>query len=195
MTPADNPTGEDTRRRRGRWGLILIALLFFVPIWSAMYLVERWRPAGTVNHGVLVDPLQQVDDFEGRAVDGSQVAAGYFADHWTLVYYAETGCGEPCGLALYYMRQVRIALGKDMDRVRRLLLVGSEPDYSLASMLEMEHPRVDVLVTEVPTPFDHVGAIHVVDPLGNLMMYYPPGVEPKGMLDDLKRLLKLSKIG
>jgi hypothetical protein len=39
------------------------------------------------------------------------------------------------------------------------------------------------------------GRIYIVDPLGNLMMSYAPGADAKGMLEDLKRLLKLSHVG
>jgi hypothetical protein len=31
--------------------------------------------------------------------------------------------------------------------------------------------------------------------LGNAMMFYAPGVKSKGMLEDMKRLLRLSSIG
>ena len=37
--------------------------------------------------------------------------------------------------------------------------------------------------------------VFLVDPLGYLMMYYAPGAEPKGMLKDLKKLLKYSRFG
>jgi hypothetical protein len=37
--------------------------------------------------------------------------------------------------------------------------------------------------------------LYLIDPLGNLMMYYPPEATPKGLLEDLKRLLRLSSIG
>jgi cytochrome oxidase Cu insertion factor (SCO1/SenC/PrrC family) len=37
--------------------------------------------------------------------------------------------------------------------------------------------------------------VYIIDPLGNLMMYYPPDADPSGMLKDLKKLLKYSKIG
>jgi hypothetical protein len=37
--------------------------------------------------------------------------------------------------------------------------------------------------------------IYLVDPLGNLMLSYAPDANPKGMLDDLKRLLRLSHVG
>jgi hypothetical protein len=37
--------------------------------------------------------------------------------------------------------------------------------------------------------------VYYVDPLGNLMMYYTPDADPTGMLKDLARLLKASRIG
>ena len=37
--------------------------------------------------------------------------------------------------------------------------------------------------------------VYLIDPLGNLMMVYPAGAKAKGMLEDLKRLLRLSSIG
>jgi hypothetical protein len=37
--------------------------------------------------------------------------------------------------------------------------------------------------------------IYLIDPLGNLMMSYGADVKSKGMLEDLKRLLRLSSIG
>jgi len=42
---------------------------------------------------------------------------------------------------------------------------------------------------------DAAGRSYLVDPLGNLMMSYPADAAPKGMLKDLKRLLRLSHIG
>jgi hypothetical protein len=37
--------------------------------------------------------------------------------------------------------------------------------------------------------------VYVVDPLGNFMMSYAANAEARGMLKDLKRLLKISQIG
>jgi hypothetical protein len=39
------------------------------------------------------------------------------------------------------------------------------------------------------------GRVYLIDPLGNLMMVYAAGARPKGMLEDLKRLLGLSQVG
>jgi hypothetical protein len=37
--------------------------------------------------------------------------------------------------------------------------------------------------------------VYLIDPLGNLMMSYAADAKPKGMLEDMKRLLRLSQIG
>lgn len=44
-------------------------------------------------------------------------------------------------------------------------------------------------------PVEQAGRIYIVDPLGNLMMSYAADAKPKGLLEDLKKLLKLSHIG
>jgi hypothetical protein len=42
---------------------------------------------------------------------------------------------------------------------------------------------------------DREHSLYVVDPLGNLVMRYDAREDPKGLLTDLKKLLKLSHIG
>jgi len=42
---------------------------------------------------------------------------------------------------------------------------------------------------------DDAQRIYVIDPHGNVMMSYAPDAKPKGMLEDMKRLLRLSHIG
>ena len=37
--------------------------------------------------------------------------------------------------------------------------------------------------------------VYLIDPLGNLMMCYAVDARPKGMLEDLKKLLRLSHVG
>jgi len=56
--------------------------------------------------------------------------------------------------------------------------------------------NVDMVDIEVDgIPMQDAKRVYIIDPLGNLMMYYPPGADPGGMLKDLKKLLKYSKIG
>ena len=39
------------------------------------------------------------------------------------------------------------------------------------------------------------GGFYLVDPLGNLVLYFEPGMNPKDMVADIKRLLRISQIG
>jgi len=48
-------------------------------------------------------------------------------------------------------------------------------------------------LTKTP-PTDNIG-IFVSDPLGNIMMYYSLEASPKDILEDMKKLLKLSMVG
>jgi len=42
---------------------------------------------------------------------------------------------------------------------------------------------------------NHPSYVYLIDPLGNLMMSYSADAKAKGMLEDMKRLLRLSSIG
>jgi hypothetical protein len=39
------------------------------------------------------------------------------------------------------------------------------------------------------------GGYFLMDPLGNLVMYFDPEIDPRDMVADIKHLLKLSRIG
>ena len=86
--------------------------------------------------------------------------------------------------------------GKDQERiVRALLLVGDAP---VPAALAAQHP--DLIVVRVAAQaLDSLpgGAarLHVVDPLGNLVLCYPDDPDIRGVANDLARLLKASRIG
>jgi hypothetical protein len=50
------------------------------------------------------------------------------------------------------------------------------------------------LVSRIP-PEMPANGYFLVDPLGNLVLYFPPGIRPRDMVSDVKRLLRLSRIG
>ena len=53
--------------------------------------------------------------------------------------------------------------------------------------------RAELLALIPPEDREH--SLYVVDPLGNLVMRYDTRENPRGLLTDLKKLLKLSHIG
>jgi hypothetical protein len=125
---------------------------------------------------------------------------------WTFLYVDAGACAQRCRKALYDTRQVRLALDRDMDRVQRVFLASG--DCCDLRFLNEEHPDlITIRATGAASPLitllPDVGGVsamdaqrvYVIDPLGNLMMSYAPDAKPKGMLEDMKRLLRLSHIG
>lgn len=185
--------------RSGRPQLVLVALAFVVPLAAAIvlyYTGEGWRPQGTTNYGELLSPMVNVRE----ALPGSELGERV-ADQWALVYLHRGSCGDACRDALYKLRQSRLMLGNDMNRVRRVFLHG--PDAPDKVFLDREHAGMIVLgdpaaasLVESARPAGHeAGGYFLVDPLGNLVMYFPAGILPRHMVDDLTHLLELSRIG
>ena len=194
-----DPTREAARRRLIP---LVLFLLFLGPLVLAAILYfggPEFRPRETVNHGELIQPPVLLPALEHA--DGTLLR-----DAWTVVHIDRGGCGEACRAALHDTRQVRLALGRNGDRVRRLLLASGQapqpadltdrhPDLVVVRV----GPREADLLEAFPAPDDGppqaAGRIYVVDPLGNLMMRYPSDNDPGGLLEDLERLLRLSRIG
>jgi cytochrome oxidase Cu insertion factor (SCO1/SenC/PrrC family) len=205
-SPTPSDPAHDRRQRRV---LIGLALLFFAPIGLSFYLYyghSALQPGRRVNAGELVQPPRTLPIVALTPTDGGTVAGDVFLHKWTLLYLGSGACDARCRTALYDTRQVRLALDRDMDRVQRLFVAGT-PCCDLA-FLHGEHPdlitvRDDAAAAPLKAQLSTVGAIsadsagrvYLIDPLGNLMMFYTPEAKPKGMLEDLKRLLRLSHIG
>jgi hypothetical protein len=177
-------------RRGGRRQLLLVASLFLVPLLAAiaLYHSTSWRPATRVS-GELIEPPRPLphEALRGR---------------WFLVYPIDGDCGPPCIAVLSELGRVRLALDKDADRVRRVLLHGDGccgPGFPIRDedvlRLEAAGPEGDSLRALFPPALDGERGIYIVDPHGNLIMSYPAAGSARGLLSDLERLLRLSQIG
>ena len=178
--------------------LVLIALLFGVPLVLAawLYYGGSFRPAGRTNHGALLEPIVNLEE----AIPNSP-ALQLSENRWLLVYANDRECRAECRDALYTLRQSRLMLGNDAERLTRVFLRGElAPDRVF---LEEQHPGLqvvedpgftDLLATSRPKQLP-TGGFFLVDPLGNLVMYFPRDIDPRDMVDDIEHLLDLSRIG
>jgi cytochrome oxidase Cu insertion factor (SCO1/SenC/PrrC family) len=191
---------------KSRIYLLVLMALFAVPMLLAWFLVEHWQPGASVQHGELLDPIQPVAHFQAQLLAGDELDTTFLKKHWTLIYInTENTCNNICRSRLNDIRQIRLALGKDMGRVQTLLLQTGMPDAEFETWLLKEHPAMTKAVSDAITPgfFQKVFKtpsrretwVYLVDPLSNLVMRYGPEVTSKGILEDLKRLLKYSNIG
>ncbi len=178
--------------------MLLIASVFFGPLAVAtwMYYSGAFMPDGRTNHGALLEPIVSVVE---TFPDSEIVEQG--DGYWVLVYSNEGQCTESCKDALYTIRQSRKMLGKDMKRLIRVFLHGeSSPDTVFLAaehtgLITLRDSGLSALLNDKKPAMLAAGGYFLMDPLGNLVMYFGPEVNPGEMIDDIKRLLKLSRIG
>jgi cytochrome oxidase Cu insertion factor (SCO1/SenC/PrrC family) len=196
--------------RRQRRIFIGVALMFFAPLALSFYLYygKFWHPGGRVNAGELVDPARPLPalalPLAAPAADGAQTNPQFLKGKWTFLYVQHGRCGDDCLKHLYDTRQVRLALDREMNRVQRVF-IGDSDCCDLKELLAA-HPDLiavrssaadDSLLALLPQRSGSLNSerVYLIDPLGNLMMFYAADAKPKGMLEDMKRLLRLSSIG
>ncbi len=189
----------DEPHKSGRLQLLLIAAVFIGPLIVAFWLYSgesSLQPTGRSNHGALLEPIVNLAD----EVPGSAVVEQ--PDRlWILLYMSTAECDETCRDALYTARQARLMLGKEMDRVSRVFLHGDTPPDTV--FLAEEHPGLTKIedsglagLLNNKRPADvPAGGYFLIDPHGNLVMYFRPDLDPADMVDDIKHLLRLSRIG
>ena len=178
--------------------MLLIASVFFGPLAVAtwMYYSGAFMPEGRTNHGTLLEPVVSI---EAALPDSEIVRQG--DGYWVLIYSNAGQCTDSCRNALYTIRQSRKMLGKDMKRLIRVFLHGdSSPDTVFlaaehAGLITLRDSGLSALLNTKKPAVLAAGGYFLMDPLGNLVMYFGPEVNPGEMIDDIKRLLKLSRIG
>jgi cytochrome oxidase Cu insertion factor (SCO1/SenC/PrrC family) len=188
---------------KGRLVLAALFAVFFLPVFLAWVLnveLRHWFPFATSNHGKLIQPAERFEASALTGIDGEPVDDAMLLGKWTLVHIAPSECLAECDQAVYRMRQSRYAMGKDMDRVQRLVIAPKPLAKAAAEKLLADDPALMVLAARPewlrrPRPAAGQAEIYVVDPQGFLMMWYRAEDNPAGMIKDLKRLLKISKIG
>jgi hypothetical protein len=208
-------TPNDLRVRNLRM-LGVLAALFIVPLLLAfyMYYATDWRPLKRVNHGTLISPVRPLPaanlprvslsdpDPNAPPATAEPDPPPLLRNKWSIVYIGAGNCDEPCRQALYVMRQTRLSLNNEMARVDRIFLTTGS--CCAREFLVHEHPGLVVLDaagsegTRLLREFPADGrpySLFIVDPLGNLMMSYDARQNPKGLLEDLQKLLRLSHIG
>jgi hypothetical protein len=203
-------TGAQLRTRNLRT-LAALAALFLLPLAMAFctYYGTDWRPSGRLNHGELISPARPLPavavprvSLEAGTRAAPPVTVTPFRGHWSLVYVGGGDCDATCREALYVMRQTRLGLNNDMTRVERVFLVSRgccnrswlAREHTGLVVLDASAPAAESLLALFPSQ-ERAYTLFVVDPLGNLMMSYDARGNPHGLLEDLKKLLRLSHIG
>lgn len=140
---------------------------------------------GTTNRGAFVEPPLTATDLGVREASGKAFSASGI---WWLWVVPGGSCDDACRRALHQLRQLHALLNKDAVRVRRAIVTETPIDANVVQ----DYPRLAVLSGSLR---GLATGIYVVDPLGNLVFHYALSDAGEPVLDDLKRLLKVSQIG
>lgn len=192
-----------------RWVLAMLMLLFVLPVVLATSLyLAGWRPAGSGHHGELIQPARQIEGAALQTLDGKPTHFSALRGKWIMVHFGSSSCPEECMKNIYIMRQVHAAQAKEIGRVQRVFIATDRGTAEKLKAKLADYPEMRVWTGETQALAElrqsfGIGAgqaaerqgIYLVDPLGNLIMRYPPGTDPSGMLKDLTRLLKYSWVG
>lgn len=184
-------------------GLILALLSPFIGGWLALYVFELRPESG--NYGELIVPVRKMDWPVLETSAGEQVTDG-FGKKWTFVLFADGRCEDQCRGNLYYMRQIRILLARDVDRLQNVLIIGQPLDESMKTFLldfpdfkVVEGNRDAALYRQFEVGDEGLSGVkaktYLIDPDQNLMMYYPPEYDHYRVLEDIRKLMKISQIG
>ncbi|MFH4683259.1 cytochrome oxidase biogenesis cluster protein [Vibrio diabolicus] len=172
---------------KGRLMLIALVCTFALPaVIAKVILTQGGYQSGVTNRGVLVEPYTTLELLGQESP---------LKEHrWQLAYVLPNECTEQCRQQLYLLQQSHVALGKYQERVVPVLW---QTELSGTVDISMTTMQMNQSVTAKVKP----GQMLIVDPLGQLVMSYSPKPNEdlvsfnKGMLADLRKLLKLSRVG
>lgn len=192
-------------RWQSRALIVVIALTAVVPFTLAWYYARHPELIDkTSNYGTLIQPVRQLDVVSLLSKPLSAVdELGQIRGRWVLLQAAAADCGPECADTLHKTHQGWLMLNKEMPRVKRLLLV--EPSSGAADSPAVKEDDALLIAGSDPAVMRELvaalgkpltdGMVVLLDPLGNLVLWYDGGFDPYKMVKDLKHLLKASQIG
>ena len=199
----NDPADAGRRTVAGRVRMLLVLLVCAAPVIASYFTYFVIRPEGRTNYAELILPTKTLPaSLPLVTLDGVPAMPASLKGQWLLVVVMDSACDTACEQRLFMQRQLREMLGRDRDRLDKLVLVTDEgplrPELRLA--LEAAVPATVLRVPEAslaawltPASGQPLQAhLYVVDPLGEWMMRMPPEAEPQKAMRDLVKLLRAS---
>lgn len=183
--------------------IIGVVAAFVTPVllsWYLVFFTDFNRSHGGVEHGILLTPPRQIGNLLNFPAPDPGTAP-LVQETWTMLVLTRGKCDKPCNNNLFRMQQIRLSMGREMTRVDRIIALDNNAtkQASAKDIDAYQGTRSVVIGTDHNSKFLVNGkyypdAIYLVDPSGYLMMVYPQETDPGGIIKDLKRLLRISKV-
>jgi hypothetical protein len=185
-----------TNNNKNKSTLVLMIAVFVLPVVLAYLALQNdWFNKAATNRGELLQPV----------IEANTLLSNSNAK-WHLLYVLPADCNVACENAIYSVGQIYLATGKESDRVEKLFI--QTENSSAAAIAQVEEAygafllqKSNLDVNEVFKNTD-LNAIFISDTLHNIVLRYPTTsdideatMDSRNILADLKKLLKLSRIG
>jgi hypothetical protein len=190
------------QKKQSRLTLWLVLMVCAAPILAAFIAYFSWQPQSRNNYGQLIEPQRPLPALSASTLDGQPFDMQRLRGKWIMLSADLGACDSQCGQKLYAMRQVRASTGDKQIRIERIWLVLD--NQAVSPQLLAEHPGLHVVraapaqvqaFLPAPAAATVQAPIYLIDPLGNLMLQWPPQADMKRMRKDFGRLLWASRIG
>tara|TARA_R110001592_G_scaffold82094_5_gene243337 strand:+ start:5296 stop:5946 length:651 start_codon:yes stop_codon:yes gene_type:complete len=202
--------------------LLITALPVSLATMSFKSAIENGDIAATSNKGHLIIPPADISALDMRDREGNPAfltfeeelatlsdSEEYEIKPWLLVFVTAKECEVACMERVHYLQQLHIALGKNIQRVRRYYInaSGEAFDTQTATVFRDEYPSMGITYSDAAVlernlreagaelTLDDQDYVILIDPVGNVMMYYTDEHSAEDIMTDLETLLKYSSLG
>lgn len=211
-----------TRTRVKAAALILMVVIpITLATWAFQVAVDSGVLFSTTNNGNLVNPPVDITALDMHDEEGEPQfrsfeerieevdADDYVPDPWLMVIASARPCGDECLDRVRGLRQLHVTLGGDMPRLRRYFLHAQpsalpealrtrfRDDFPSMGLSFGDSQRIESGLSDGGVALDLQEDLYVfiVDPVGNVMMYYDSSHGLREIQEDLERLLEFSSLG
>jgi hypothetical protein len=198
-------TSNKPMARRNRWLLVGFLASFILPIAIGQLAYDgSWFRGGQTNKGELISPPIARD---GLAWQLGNTAAPVLDTRWWVVYVLPERCLQACEQSLQALPSMHKSIGRERERLGILLVLPagqkSLPSWLPLALTDANYVQwVSAPVASSTKPLLANDSWYVMDPMGWIMLRYvipteeaPAILRAQDLLDDLAKLLKVSRIG
>ena len=202
--------------------ILLVAIILPITAATLLFMMKEGQGFGsTTNKGHLINPVLDITEFGMKTKTGEAIflpfevtvadiaPEDYVPRPWGLVYLGQRECDQICEERITYLRQLHRRLGAEATRVARYY-INTDEDFApqTTTLFQQSFPEMTLSYSNKTLLKNNLARTHaenidpieqhyiyVVDPVGNVMLYFTPENTPEEILSDLDKLLDQSSLG
>lgn len=191
---------EQERTRAGRLRMLLVVAACAAPVLASYFSFYVLNLRGDAYGDLIVPTVDLPPALKLTNLQGQPVLPESLKGQWLLTLVQDSSCDASCEKRLFAQRQLREMLGKERDKVDKLLLLPDDAPLrpELAAALAQGVP-----VTVLRVPREELQAwlkpaqghalqehFFLIDPMGRWMLRWPVAPDPSKLKRDLDRLIR-----